>query len=73
MLSLEVVTSSCSYACVERLRLLFPLMRKVDYVCVWFSLAGDAFPDVEYGQLLGLQKLSLGGNDITGTFYDSTI
>ncbi|CAM9225162.1 unnamed protein product [Ectocarpus sp. 6 AP-2014] len=29
-------------------------------------LVGDAFPAVEYGQLLGLQKLSLGGNDITG-------
>ncbi|CAN0343819.1 unnamed protein product [Ectocarpus sp. 12 AP-2014] len=30
------------------------------------NLVGDAFPAVEYGQLLGLQKLSLGGNDITG-------
>ncbi|CAM9185909.1 unnamed protein product, partial [Ectocarpus sp. 8 AP-2014] len=30
------------------------------------NLVGDAFPAVEYGQLLGLQKLSLGGNYITG-------
>ncbi|CAB1101438.1 unnamed protein product [Ectocarpus sp. CCAP 1310/34] len=30
------------------------------------NLIGDAFPAVEYGQLLGLQKLSVGGNDITG-------